>query len=204
MVNRQDILEKINENKILIIEILVLFITVAMLVIVFMKKEESTLPSTSVTSSRYNDQTSRNSRTSETPQIYVDIKGEVKKPNIYKMSESYRVKDAIEMAGGFTENADKNQVNLSQKVVDEMVIFVPKTGELAIPNTVEEQKKINLNRATEEELQEITGVGEMKAKSIVEYREKVGKFSKIEDLKKVSGFGEKSFEKIKEEITVSG
>jgi competence protein ComEA len=146
--------------------------------------------------------------------LYTDIKGEVKKPGVYELIPGERVKDAIVKAGGFTENADEKQVNLALKVTDEMIIYIPKIGEelsnsaiapqanTAATNSGTNQGKINLNTASSQELTELPGIGPAKAEAIMEYRETNGQFKTIEDLKEISGIGEKTFEKLQDLITV--
>ena len=139
--------------------------------------------------------------------VFVDIKGEVKKPGVYQMKAGDRVKDAIDAAGGLTEEADSQKVNLAKRLEDQMVIVVPKVGEEAeeIPagaTSKEEAKegKVNINTATVEELKTLKGVGEKKAEAIIEYRKKNGSFKTKEDLMKVRGIGKKLFESFEERI----
>lgn len=145
-------------------------------------------------------------------EIYVHIDGEVKNPGVYKMKIGDRVNDAIQAAGGLTENAEKGKINLATKLKDEMKIHIYKIGETNKDSSNESSddnnksdgnnsKLININTASKEELCKLTGIGENKAKLIIEYREK-NKFTKIEDITKVSGIGKKTFEKIKNDITV--
>lgn len=139
--------------------------------------------------------------------IFVDIKGEVKKPGVYQMKAGDRVKDALDAAGGLTEEADSQKVNLAQRVEDQMVIVVPKVGEEAeeIPagetrKEATKEGKVNINTATVEELKTLKGVGEKKAEAIIEYRKKNGSFQTKEDLMKVRGIGKKLFESFQERI----
>ena len=139
--------------------------------------------------------------------IFVDIKGEVKKPGVYQMKVGDRVKDALDAAGGLTAEADSQKVNLAQRVEDQMVIVVPKVGEEAeeIPagetrNEATKEGKVNINTATVEELKTLKGVGEKKAEAIIEYRKKNGSFKTKEDLMKVRGIGKKLFESFEERI----
>ena len=139
--------------------------------------------------------------------IFVDIKGAVKNPGVYQMKVGDRVKDALDAAGGLTEEADSQKVNLAKRLEDQMVIVVPKVGEEAeeIPAGVtskEEAKegKVNINTATVEELKTLKGVGEKKAEAIIEYRKKNGSFQTKEDLMKVRGIGKKLFESFQERI----
>ena len=140
--------------------------------------------------------------------IFVDIKGAVKNPGVYQMKVGDRVKDALEAAGGLTEEADSQKVNLAQRVEDQMVIVVPKVGEegaAAIPagatsKEATKEGKVNINTATVEELKTLKGVGEKKAEAIIEYRKKNGSFKTKEDLMKVRGIGKKLFDSFQERI----
>ncbi|GBF10108.1 helix-hairpin-helix domain-containing protein [Tepidibacillus infernus] len=141
--------------------------------------------------------------------IVVDVKGAVAKPGIYQLTEGSRVKEALDLAGGTLANADLNQVNLAQKIADEMVIFVPVQGETlngvssGLGVSFESNAEtISINQASEEELMQLDGIGPAKAKAIIEYRTKQGKFQTIEDLMNVPGIGQKTFEQIKEKISV--
>lgn len=166
--------------------------------------------------------------------IFVDVKGAVKKPGVYEVKENAIVNDCIKLAGGITSSGTLSNINLSKKVTDEMVIYVFKKSEITtsakneIPCTTEVieinncpiitdnqtsnndkketttdtiGKKININTATKEELTTLTGIGESKANSIIEYR-KTNQFKSIEELKNVSGIGEALYESIKDSITV--
>ena len=150
--------------------------------------------------------------------IKVDIKGEVINPGVYAINNDQTVQDVINIAGGLTKKANTNDINLSKKVTNEMVIIVPTisekkeskpniTNNAAIPSnsTSTEKntsKKISINTGTLNELMTLTGIGEAKAKSIISYREKNGLFKKIEDIKNVTGIGDALFAKIKENITI--
>ncbi|MCA1025410.1 helix-hairpin-helix domain-containing protein [Cytobacillus kochii] len=138
--------------------------------------------------------------------VMVDIKGEVKDPGVYALKSTQRIVDAIQVAGGFLSEADQKQVNLAQKLTDEMVIYIPKVGEEGVsslpPLNDGNDRKINLNQATVEQLETLPGIGPSKAEDILSYREEVGSFKAIEDLKEVSGIGEKTFEKLKDLISV--
>lgn len=157
---------------------------------------------------------------------YIDIKGSVKNPGVYEFKKNDRVIDAINMAGGLLKNANTSNINLSQKLVSEMVIYVMnnseikngskviscdtkcKTEVIEVNNCVEEKKletsknKININTATVEDFTSLSGIGETKAKSIIEYRNSNGNFKSIEDIKNISGIGEALFNKIKDNIEV--
>ncbi|WP_297989122.1 helix-hairpin-helix domain-containing protein [Anoxybacillus sp.] len=140
--------------------------------------------------------------------IVVDVKGAVKRVGVYEVAPESRVRDVIQLAGGFTDEADETKVNLAMKVHDEMVIYVPKKGEeittesATMNDASRSSAKININTATAEQLQTLDGIGPAKASAIIAYREEHGPFQKVEDLLHVSGIGQKSLEKIKEQIVV--
>lgn len=186
--------------------------------------------------------------------VFVDIKGAVKTPGVYEVSKDAIINDVIKKSGGFKSTAYKNNINLSKKVQDEMVIYVytkseiakEKAEEVKEKNTKEsdvcntktyditdcidkkdsiinsndkapdnkennstnsnnnesENKLININTASLEELMTITGIGESKAKAIISYREENGKFPDINCITNVSGIGDSVFAKIKDSITV--
>ena len=149
----------------------------------------------------------------EKTKILVDVKGAVKAPGVYSLLLDERVIDAITIAGGYTAEADSTHINHAQKLVDEMVIYVPKIGEdisVEQVTTVSSSAasgqassgKLNLNAATEAELTTLPGIGPAKAQAILEYREQNGRFKSVDDLKNVSGIGEKTFEKLKEFIEI--
>lgn len=162
-----------------------------------------------------------------TSKVYVDIKGSVKKPGVYQVPADSIVWDIVNLSGGFTKNAYTKNINLSQKVKDEMVIYVFSKSEMSkMNNTVKTDTActtniinydncitteknatetstslVNINTASKEELMNVSGIGASKADSIIAYRIKTP-FSKIEDIMNVSGIGESLFDKIKKYITV--
>ena len=144
----------------------------------------------------------------------VDVKGQIKHPGVYQSSQNERVVDVISRAGGLTTNADESQVNFAQHVQDEMVIYIPAKGEAdtVTPGATgvgataasgsSSTAKVDLNKADGTELQTLPGIGPAKAAAIIDYREKSGPFKAIEDLKNISGIGDKTFEKLQDLITV--
>ena len=142
--------------------------------------------------------------------VTVDVKGAVKSPGIYDLPVGSRVHDAVQKAGGLTEEADSKSLNLAQKVSDEALVYVPTKGEEAAsqqaasgttPSTSKE-KKVNLNKASLEELKQVKGLGGKRAQDIIDHREANGKFKSVDELKKVSGIGAKTIEKLKDYVTV--
>lgn len=140
--------------------------------------------------------------------LFVDIKGEVILPGVYEVKQHSRVIDVIQLAGGFTEFAERKGVNLAEKVVDEMVIYVSPIGEELTNWTTlhsssnRENRVVNINFAKKDELEKLPGIGPSKANAIISYREKHGHFKSIDDLEKVSGIGSKLVEKFREYITI--
>ena len=137
--------------------------------------------------------------------IFVDVKGAVKHPGVFETTKDKRVKDLIEEAGGLLDDADTSTLNLSQKVKDQMIIYVLKHGEK--PKQISDSSSsntdvININTANKEQLMKISGVGKTKAEAIISYREKNGDFKKKEDITKVRGIGKATFDKIKDKIEV--
>ncbi|WP_049536312.1 helix-hairpin-helix domain-containing protein [Streptococcus pseudopneumoniae] len=142
--------------------------------------------------------------------ITVDVKGAVKSPGIYDLPVGSRVHDAVQKAGGLTEQADSKSLNLAQKVSDEALVYVPSKGEEAASQRAasgttpssSKEKKINLNKASLEELKQVKGLGGKRAQDIIDHREANGKFKSVDELKKVSGIGAKTIEKLKDYVTV--
>ena len=138
--------------------------------------------------------------------IFVDVKGAVKHPGVFETTKDKRVKDLIEEAGGLLDDADTSTLNLSQKVKDQMVIYVLKHGEkpkqISDSSSSSNTDVININTANKEQLMKISGVGKTKAEVIIAHREKNGDFKKKEDITKVRGIGKSTFEKIKDKIEV--
>ncbi len=197
-------------------------------------KTKDIVISNKIEKEKKNSPTLKNKKTI-TNEIMVDVKGFVNQPGIYKLEDGSRVIDAIQLAGGVTNEADMSVLNLSKKIKDEMVIIVYSYEQVnQFKQVKEEENKINedcqlglneikndacidtssepemsnnskvisINSATLEELMQLEGVGEAKAKAIIEYRQKNGLFQKIEDLLNVNGIGESLLAKIKENITL--
>ena len=150
--------------------------------------------------------------------VIVHITGAVRTPGIVKLPEGARIEDAIDKAGGLTEDADISDVNLAYVLEDGIKIKIPtiseeKNEEIIISSSGEgivekeisnnsENKIININKANETDLQTLPGIGASLAGRIEEYRNSNGKFNEIEDIKNVSGIGESKYENIKNLICV--
>ena len=165
-----------------------------------------------------------NETVEENNTIVVHITGEVNYPGVVVLKEGARVVDAIEAGGGETDEADLSSLNLAYMLSDGEKIYVPNKEETsqesqereyitsAKDNSEQSENgakstgtnfKININTAKQEELTQITGIGESTAKKIIEYRTQNGKFKSIEDIKNIPGIGDSKFNAMKEEITVN-
>lgn len=146
---------------------------------------------------------------SEDAMIYMHITGEIKKPGVYKMKDGSRMDDLVKEAGGLTEDADIDQINLSEKLVDEERIIIPSKNDAkdTVANFMGSEKakikKVNINTADITELKTLPGVGDKTAQKIIDYRENK-KFKKIEDIMNIESIGENKFKNIKDYISVSG
>lgn len=149
--------------------------------------------------------------------IYVHIAGEVANPGVVIAKEGDRIQDIIEKAGGVTELANLNKVNLAYKVEDGQKINIPNindkdeeeyvsdnSGENVLEGETTSGKngKVNINTATQTELETLSGIGPSTASKIIKYREENGKFKTIEDIKNVSGIGDAKYKNIEDSITV--
>jgi len=150
------------------------------------------------------DSTINTSEENEDNLITVYICGEVKENIVVTLLENSRVCDAIDAAGGLTPNADLTAINLACILEDGEKIYIPKIGEQIIEKESDSfsSEKININKASQTELETIPGIGPSTALKIINYRKENGKFSKIEDIKNVSGIGDSKFNSIKEYITI--
>lgn len=146
--------------------------------------------------------------------IFVHIDGWIQNPGVYEIKENDRVNTIIEKAGGLKEGASIKSINLAARLSDGDKIYIPnreeekqiETTEVKGNNTgtvkITKNSKININKASISELKQITGIGESTANKIIDYRDNVGKFKKIEDIKEVKGIGDSKYESIKDKITI--
>ena len=156
--------------------------------------------------------------------IVIYITGAIKNEGVFELQENSRIADSIEKAGGLTEEANINNINLAYVLQDGMKVYIPKKGEdtneindntniyvsreESVTKNSEKiannsnKDKININTATQIELETLPGIGKSTALKIIDYRSKNGKFSCIEDIKKVSGIGDSKYSKIKDLIKV--
>lgn len=133
--------------------------------------------------------------------VCVHVCGAVKSPGVYELPVGSRICHAVELAGGFRKKADSAGLNQAELLVDGMQIYVPTKAESKAAEDGQ-SAKVNLNTASREELMTLTGIGEAKADAILAYRDKHGRFQKIEDIMNISGIKEGMFAKIEDDITV--
>jgi competence protein ComEA len=142
--------------------------------------------------------------------LFVHILGAVAKPGLYQLHDGARAVDAVAAAGGFTAEADRQQLNLARLVSDGEQIYVPKVGEAgsgppgssAAGGAGAIGGKVNINTASESDLETLPRVGPTMAKRIIAWREANGRFATIEDLMSVTGIGEKTFAELKDLVTI--
>lgn len=145
--------------------------------------------------------------------IAIHMTGCVKNPGIIELKEGERIDDAIQLAGGLTEEADLTNVNLAYKVEDGQKIYIPSIHDIEEKEIIQENQeeifgkenetgKVNINTAKQTELETLPGIGPTIALRIIEYREENGKFTNIEELKEVEGIGEAKWEQIKDFIEI--
>ena len=143
--------------------------------------------------------------------IVVEIKGEVINPDVYTLNEGSIIKDLIEAAGGLTDEADISNINRAKEISNHELVIIRNINDLVSNEEIEinvmqevepDDSKININTADLSKLKDIPGIGDVKANSIIMYREDNGGFKTIEELKNVDGIGEKTFEKIKDNIKI--
>lgn len=149
----------------------------------------------------------------ENDQIKVHISGQINREGVYEVKDGDRLDDLIKQAGGLSPDADSKSLNLAMKLEDQMKIYIPSEGEIlnqenentdqivTKPDSTSEDGKININTASKEELMTLPNIGDKRAQAIIDYRESK-KFETIEEIKNVTGIGEKFYQAMVELITV--
>lgn len=154
----------------------------------------------------------------ETGYVYVQVCGAVSRPGVYKVQSNLRLFEVIDLAGGVTAEADTDVINMAKPVQDEMMVYVPAKDEISSGNydkfmgndlygsydssSVEDDGLVNINKADENELMALPGIGQAKAEAIITYREENGAFSDISEIMNISGIKQAAFDKIKDLIKV--
>jgi len=156
-----------------------------------------------------NSENISNSESFEKDNIVVYVCGAVKESKVVTLDKNSRVCDAIEAVGGLNEDADLININLAYILEDGEKIYIPKKGEENQSDLISQystnyssNNKININKASQTELETIPGIGPSTALKIINYREENGKFSSIEDIKNVPGIGDAKFENMKNYISI--
>jgi competence protein ComEA len=168
---------------------IIVFVVLVLIIIGFiLKKDDSNVEKESETII-VND-------TNDSDNIVVEVKGEVFKPGLYILEGESRVHDLIILAGGITSKADTANLNFALKLSDGMVVYVDEK------KSENNTNKISINSASLDQLMEINGIGESKARNIINYRKEHGRFNTLEELKNVSGISENLFEQIKESLCI--
>ena len=197
-------------NKEKIIKVAAIIILVAVAFFVFVLEDEGETQEQMVIETQDQAAASAEQESEEAVQqlIIVDVAGAVHSPKVVELPADSRVADAISAAGGLTEDADTSQVNQAAFLTDGEKIYIPEKGETDDQSSSlsgiisEDASKIDINTATSEELQTLDGVGPATAEKILSYRSDVGYFKSIEEIKNVDGIGEKTYENLKNDITV--
>ncbi len=212
-------MKNLTKKQKIIIGVALSIVTILLLSYVY-SRESSTIENQNL--STYEEENKEEEEKEETTknEIIVHVAGAVQTEGIMLLQEGDRISNAIEKAGGTTEEADMTQINLATPVEDGMKIYIPKKGEqienMEETNSAKEQSnqettsqnnnktktKININKATQEELEELPGIGPSTANKIIQHRKENGNFKSVENIKDVSGIGEAKYNSIKDLITV--
>lgn len=152
-------------------------------------------------------------KSQQSEDIKVHINGQINREGVYEVKEGDRLDDLIKQAGGLSPDADSNSLNLAMKLEDQMKIYIPNKNEIlnenstntdqlvSKPDSISENGKININIASKEELMTLPNIGDKRAQAIIEYRD-TKKFETIEEIKNVTGIGEKFYQAMQDLITV--
>ena len=208
-----------NINKKTIIAVLLSFIVIISIYYFFIKEKEYTEINTNFSILNEEEEYTKEENKNK---IIIYITGAVANEGIYELDENSRIADVIDKAGGITEEANINNINLAFVLEDGVKIYIPKKGDNS--NEIKDDtntyiskrsdnielaqstknnntnNKVNINTANQTELETLPGIGASIATKIISYRNKNGKFINIEDIKKVNGIGESNYEKIKDQI----
>lgn len=179
------------------IYISVLSIAILLIIFIPVKEEETKIEFQPSSTTNYEE---------EPKYIYIDIKGQVQNPGVYKLLIDSRLFQLLNLAGGTTTNADILAVNLSLKLYDQQVVYIPSFEDgypiITEVNDGTSTKIININSASLELLDTLPGIGPSTAQSIIDYRKEVGSFNSIDEIMNVPGIGDATYNEIKDLITV--
>jgi competence protein ComEA len=183
--------------------LIIIFIVVAIVSFIFTGSKKVPDKDIFIDTNIASNSNSSDKITTNSTNITVEIKGEVNSPNVYILKYGSRIKDLISLAGGVLQDSDTSNINLARKLKDEDYIFIPKKGDTSVTNQSKVKNasdKIDINSASKEELDSLSGIGPVTAEKIVSYREKNGPYSSVDDLKKIGGIGDKTLSKFIDKI----
>ncbi len=193
-------MKKFIKKHIYIIIAALLFLTAGVIYVAdtSLKTEDSSNMMNTTSESKEEEST----QTANKEKVVVYVCGNVNSPGIIECDIDSRLYEVINMAGGFSEGADIDALNLADTVKDKEKIYVPLKGEASVSDTWDNKGLININKADKEKLTSLPGIGQSRAEDIVKYRTENGAFSAIEDIMNVPGIKESAFNKIKDLISV--
>ncbi len=202
-----EILYRKHKNKIVVISLATLVVCVFLILTLTATREDTEMAVSEKENTTENVEANTDTfvATEKVTDQKVYITGEVNAPGVYNITTGDRIEDIISYAGGLTDKANVNYVNLAEIVSDEQHVVIPNVDDEVVVTKEAIQNssnKININKADKTELMQIKGVGEVTAQNIIDYRENYGKYKNIEDLKNVEGIGDKTFEKLKNQIDI--
>lgn len=197
-------MEEDNKRKIILITIIIVILIIIVGVLMPKINQEENYEELDVFETT-GEQMINEEKIEEINKIKIHILGQVNYNGILELEEGSRIDDAIKQAGGITDQADISKINLAYKLLDGQKLYIPSITDEEIEYILENEKieeKININTATQTELETLPGVGPSLALKILNYRKENGKFKTIEEIQNVSGVGENKYEEIKEKITI--
>ena len=210
--------ENLNKKQKIIFIIIIFFMVSIIVYYIYSSinnfESESSMQNVTSAFSTSEDVKNEISEDSEKDEILIHISGSVKNEKVISLPEGSRIQDAINAAGGLTDEADLTNINLAYILEDGEKIYIPKKGEqtdenvdnsnssLSKNSNNSKQIKVNINKASQEELEKISGIGPSTALKIINYRKENGKFTSKEDIKNVPGIGDIKYENIKDYIYV--
>ncbi len=196
-----------NNRKIIKILLAVLCFVAAGILFTYLTKKPPAEPAQGALSTETETLSEEESTSETAANVCVHVCGSVIHPGVYYLEEGARIHEAVELAGGMTEDAAGDVINLAEIVSDGQKIYIPSKEELAEGFSIEDSQTaddglVNINTASLDELKKLPGIGDIKAEAIIAYREETGRFNSIEDIMNVSGIKDSSYEQIKDYIKV--
>ena len=199
-----------NKNYIKVLLVILVFVVAGVIFSCSIRQKTKDPDETTVSVEEHSETESEETQETSAEMICVHVCGSVNTPGVYYLAKGARIHEAVELAGGMTEDADLQYVNLAEEALDGKQIYIPSKQEVEegiVPAAetsmgAAEDGLVNINTADLSELKTLPGIGDIKAEAIISYRESAGEFAAIEDIMNVAGIKESSYEKIKEHIKV--